>query len=127
MNSSPEQPSSFRQVIRKGEDRLIESDIFSWDLLLGLLLGAGMGVWAYAKSGVLAEESAVLLAVSGAAVGLLAVTLAVMALMAGFLTGFFKRVIIQEGGVREFFRPFKIVAWVSGGAAIAGLAGALDR
>ncbi len=125
MNSPSSRVSQSRKSIRGSLGLLIESDIFSWDLLLGLLLGAGMGIWAHAKSGVLEEESAVLLAVSGAAVGLLAVTLAAIALLMGFLQGFYKKV-IEAAGVKEFFRPFQIVAWVSGGAAIVGLAGALD-
>jgi tetratricopeptide (TPR) repeat protein len=128
MQSSPDKPGFLRKFSRSVLQflaRIVGSDIVSWDLLFGILLGAGMGFWAKAKSGILAEESTVLLTVSGAAVGLLAATLATMALLMGFLSGFYKLVVEKEG-VRSFFRPFKIVASVSAGAIIAGLAGALD-
>ena len=113
-------------VLRSVRSTLVATalDIGSWDLLLGLLLGAGMGIWALQKP-VLVEEPTVLLAISGAAVGLLAVTFAALTLLMGFLRGFYRQ-IISHLGLVPFYRPFKIVAWVSAAAVIVALAGALD-
>ena len=55
---------SVRSTLRSVRSTLVATslDIGSWDLLLGLLLGAGMGVWALQKP-VLVEEPTVLLAI----------------------------------------------------------------
>ena len=56
--------------------------------IIGAALGAGAGIWAATTERVLDQESTVLLAVAGAAVGLLAVTLAAMTLVIAFLEDF---------------------------------------
>jgi hypothetical protein len=92
---------------------------------MGVALGTGTGIWAGTTDRVLDQESVVLLAAAGAAVGLLAVTLAAMTLVIAFLEGFFGE-LIREFGIRRFFRPFVVVAIVSAGAALVSFAGAMD-
>jgi hypothetical protein len=89
------------------------------------LLGVGAGVWAATTSRVLEQEDTVLLAAAGAAVGLLAVALTAMTLVIAFLDGFFGE-LIEDYGIRRFFRPFVVVAFVSAAAAVVCFAGALD-
>jgi hypothetical protein len=92
----------------------------------GAVLGALVGLWAASTHKVLADAPGVLITIATAAVALLAVVLAAMALMAGFLTGFYGRVIADEGGVRSFFRPFQVVAVISAMAALIGFVGAIN-
>jgi hypothetical protein len=99
--------------------------VISRHTLVAALVGAAAGVWAVKTHKLLEDESTILLAIAGAAVALEAVILAAMALIASLLTGFYGKV-IEKVGVAHFFRPYKIVAWVSGGAAVAGFAGAMD-
>lgn len=94
-------------------------------ILPGFVLGAGAGFWVANSSKVLSEETAVLSAAAGADVGLLALTLAAMTIVIAFLDGFFGA-LIQSYGIRNFFYPFVLVAFVSAGAAIVNFAGALD-
>jgi hypothetical protein len=91
----------------------------------GAVLGGLVGLWAAKTSSLRAEEETILLATAGAAVGLLGIILAAIALMAGFLRGFYGRV-IGELGLRPFFLPFQIVAIVSALAAVFGFSGAMD-
>jgi hypothetical protein len=101
------------------------TDVLSVYNVGGAVLGVLVGVWAANTSSLRAEEETVLLATAGAAVGLLGIILAAIALMAGFLRGFYGRV-IGEIGIRPFFRPFQILAIVSALAALFGFGGALD-
>lgn len=102
------------------------NDLLSKDLIIGSLLGAGAGVWAIKASTIEGTEDSDLIALAGAAVGLLAITLAVMALLIGFLNDRTERLIMAAGGVQDFFRPFKITAIVSALAVLASVAGAID-
>jgi hypothetical protein len=102
------------------------NDLLSKDLGIGTLLGAGAGFWAIKVSAVEGTESSDLIALAGAAVGLLAVVLAVMALLMGFLSDRTERLIVAGGGVRPFFRPFRIIAVISALAILSGVAGAID-
>ena len=135
----PGRPGGLRAALRRVRARLrsVEErfrrrlppavdDVVSNDLIIGTLLGAGAGVWAIKASAVEGTESSDLIALAGAAVGLLAITLAVMALLIGFLNDRTERLIMAAGSVRDFFRPFKIVAIVRALAILAGVAGAID-
>src|SRR5438105_987542 len=93
-------------------------------VVLGVVLGAGGGLWAESIRAVLDQESAALLAMAGAAIGLLSVALAVMALLTGFLRDYFGMV-IEAIGIPKFFEPFQILAVVSAAAAIVSFAGAM--
>lgn len=107
--------------------RFFRNTISQPDLGAGAIVGIGVGFWAYYKHSVQLIEGTVLTADIGAAVGLLAVTLAAMTLILGFLQGFYKTVIsLTPGGAREFFYPFKVVAVVSGAATVAGIISSLD-
>jgi hypothetical protein len=90
------------------------------------VLGAGAGIWAANSSKVLSEETVVLAAAAGADVALLALTFAAMAFVIAFLEGFFGE-LIEIHGIRNFFFPFVLVAFVSAIAAIVSFAGALDN
>lgn len=57
---------------------------------------------------------------------LLAVVLAAVALMAGFLNGFFGRVIEAASSTWSFFRPFEIVAVISALGALFSFGGAIE-
>jgi hypothetical protein len=92
---------------------------------VGCLFGIGAGVWAATTPRVQDEESMVLLAVAGAAVGLLAVTLTAMTLVIVFLEGFFGQM-IDDFSTRRFFLPFVVVAFVSAVDAVVSFAGAVD-
>lgn len=95
-------------------------------ILPGFVLGAGVGFWVANSSKVLSEETAVLSAAAGADVALLALTLAAMSFVIAFLDGFFGE-LIASYGIRNFFFPFVLVAFVSAVAAIVSFAGALDN
>ncbi len=97
------------------------------EFVLGIILGLASGIWSAAVHKVLAPDIdvLVLLAIAGAGVGLLSVTLAAMALVTGFLRDFYGDV-IEAAGIESFFRPFKVVAVLSAGAAIVGFAAAMD-
>ena len=117
---------------RRQNERLREhlppglSDLLSTDLLFGCLLGAGAGLWAISARAVEGTESTDLIALAGAAAGLLAATLAVMALLISFLSDKTADLIADAGGVRSFFRPFRIIALISAAAILASVAGAID-
>jgi hypothetical protein len=102
------------------------SEVLRGDLLLGMYLGVGAGVWAISVTAVEGSESSDLIGLAGAAVGLLAVTLAVMGLLMGFLSDRTEKMIMMYGGVKGFFRPFKFTAWVSAIAILVCVAGAID-
>jgi hypothetical protein len=110
-----------------GRSRFTESSIFPYLLYAAAFAGVGVAVGfaVIHNIGVRQEEDGVLLDSGGAAVGLLAVTLAAVALLLAFLTGPYK-VIIEAVGARRFFWPFVPVAALSAAAAIMGLTGALD-
>src|ERR1700728_3923963 len=57
------------------------------DSIAGCGLGVGAGIWAVSVRAIENTESTDLYALAGAAVGLLAIALAVLALLTGFLTG----------------------------------------
>lgn len=102
------------------------SDSFGLDTLIGVAVGAGAGVWGALVHNGLEHEETILLTIGTADVALLAVILAAVALMAGFLNGFFGRVIEAASSTWGFFRPFQIVAWVSALGAMLCFAGAID-
>jgi hypothetical protein len=96
------------------------------DLYLGCTLGAGAGYWAIAASAVEHIESGDLLALAGAGVGLLAATLATIALLLAFMTGPTLDVIRGTGGLDPFVRPFRLIAIVDALAILASVAGSID-
>lgn len=96
------------------------------DLYLGCVLGAGAGYWASAVRAVENTESTDLLALAGAGVGLLAATLAAIALLLGFMTGRTLDLISISGGFPNFVRPFRLIAVVGAIAVLASVAGAID-
>ena len=129
----PGDPRGIRRIEHWLRERLppTVNDILSRDAIIGTLLGAGAGVWAIKASAIEGTESSDLIALAGAAVGVLAIALAVMALLMGFLNDRTERLITAAGdtpaeGVRDFFRPFKIVAVISALAILASIAGAID-
>jgi hypothetical protein len=107
--------------------RFLRNTIFQADFGIAATVGVGVGFWAYYKHSVQLDEGVVLTTDIGAAVGLLAVTLAAMTLILGFLQGFYANLIrVVPGGVKSFFYPFKVIAVVAGGAAVSGIVSALD-
>lgn len=113
--------------------RFLRNTIVQPDFFLGVIAGLSMGIWAYhIHSKELVNDEATILAASiGASVGLLAVTLAAMTLILGFLQGFYKTLIRsvakkEMGGLRQFFYPFELISVISGGAALCALGGLLD-
>lgn len=84
-------------------DRFTESTVSPYLLYGAAFVGVGVAVGFVAihNIGIRHEEAAVLLDSGGAAVGLLAVTLAAVALLLAFLTGPYKQ-IIEAVGVRKF-------------------------
>ncbi len=91
------------------------------------VLGVLSGFWAAGVHEVLDDERTILLAMAGADAALLAVVVAVVALMVGVLEGFFGQIIESaESGLPGFFRPFKLIAWVSALATVASLGAAID-
>jgi hypothetical protein len=100
--------------------------LFDFDTLFGAAAGIGMGWWAVHSHAIEKTESGDLYALAGAAVGLLAVTLAVLALLTGFLSGQTALIIRnQTGGTDGFFQSFKVVVFASGLSVIACVAGAI--
>jgi hypothetical protein len=107
--------------------RFLRNTIFQPDFGIGLVVGIGVGIWAGYKHSVKLDEGTVLTTDIGASVGLLAVTLAAMTLILGFLQSFYKNVIrAARGGAKSFFYPFKVIAVVSGASAICGTVSSLD-
>ena len=96
------------------------------DLYLGCVLGAGAGYWAIAVSAVEHTESTDLLALAGAGVGLLAATLAAIALLLGFMSDQRTLDVIRKSGLAAFVRPFRLIAIVDALAILASVAGAID-
>jgi hypothetical protein len=117
--ATPQGPAEAEQG--QGRARIIARYI-----LPGCALGVGAGFWVAYSSKVLSEETTVLAAAAGADVSLLALTLAAMAFVIAFLNGFFGTVIARLG-IRNFFFPFVLVAFVSMVAALVSFAGALDN
>lgn len=102
-------------------------DLLTGDVLLGIYLGLGVGLWAISVKAVEGSESSDLIGLAQAAVGLLAITLAAMGLLIAFLNDRTEEHIREkEGGVAVFFRPFRITAWVSAAAILFCVAGAID-
>jgi hypothetical protein len=94
-------------------------------ILAAVVAGVAIGLWAASTEKVLGQESVVLLAMAVATVGLLALTLAAMTIVLGFLTDVFGE-LIEKLGLNAFFRPFKVVAVVSAGAGLVSFVGAID-
>jgi hypothetical protein len=114
-------------VARRFIWRFLRNTIFQADFGIATAIGVGVGFWAYYKHSVQLDEGVVLTTDIGAAVGLLAVTLAAMTLILGFLQGFYANLIRSvPGGEKSFFYPFKVIAVVSGAAAVSGIVSALD-
>jgi hypothetical protein len=82
-------------------------------IVLAALLGAAVGYWAVRSGRVLGAESNVLLATGQAATGLLALTLAAMTIVLGFLDDYFGRV-VDRIGLGKFFQPFRLLATCPG-------------
>ncbi len=102
-------------------------DLLTGDVLLGMYLGLGAGIWAVSVKAVEGSESSDLIGLAEAAVGPLGVTLAAMALLIAFLNDRTEEHIREnEGGVAVFFRPFRITAWVSAAAILFCVVGAID-
>jgi hypothetical protein len=136
--------------------RPLENESLLKDLLLdpplyaGILLGVLGGLWAinaitwttvrtnghlvrHLLRYVLAQESGVALGMAGAALGLLAVTLAVLTLMGTVLEGWASKLVVggPDGTASRrrfdgFFRPFRIVATVSAAATVSAFGAAMD-
>ena len=88
--------------------------MLDWDAVLGCAAGAAVGLWAVHSHAIESTESTDLYARAGAAVGLLAIALAVLALLTGFLSGRTAYILRgRKGGTYEFFRPFKLIARIS--------------
>jgi hypothetical protein len=105
----------------------LRDTVFQPDFGIGAIIGVGVGFWAYYKHSVQLEEGTILTTDIGASVGLLAVTLAAMTLILGFLQGFYADLIrTVPGGEAKFFYPFKVIAVVSGGAAVSGIVSSID-
>jgi hypothetical protein len=100
-------------------------DVLWWDLAAGCILGAGAGYWAISVKAVEQTQSTDLIALAGAGVGLLAATLAAIALLLGFMAG---RTLdlIADYGLESFVRPFRIIAIVAAIAILTSIAGAID-
>jgi len=94
-------------------------------LILATAAGVAIGLWAASKHTVLGEEKDALIAMAGAMVGLLAITLAAMTIVLGFLDDFFGD-LIEELELSSFFRPFKWLAWMSAAAALVSFLGVID-
>jgi signal transduction histidine kinase len=91
------------------------------------VLGAGAGVWAALRHKLLADERTVLLSMVGVDAVLLAIIVTAVALLVGLLEGLFGQMIASGlGGIRRFFFPFKVIAWVGALAIIVGLVAAIE-
>lgn len=115
------------ETVSRAVWRFSRDTIFQPDSALGVIVGVGVGFWAYYKHSVRLDEGTILTADIGASVGLLAVTLAAMTLILGFLQGFYASLIRHvDGGPKAFFYPFKVIAVISGAAAVSGIVSSLD-
>jgi hypothetical protein len=94
-------------------------------VLAAVLSGVGIGWWAASTEKILEQETLVLLATATITAGLLGITVASMAIVLGFLTEIFGD-LIEQLGLRAFFRPFKTVALISAIAALVSIVGAID-
>jgi len=112
--SSPETPQAPRHTF-------VYDVVLQWGTLLGVVAGIGIGFCAANRHSVRLREGVVLNSNIGAAIGLLEVALAAMN-RPGFpgrnLQG---RHLTKVAGQKEFFRPFELVAVLSGVAAISGI------
>src|SRR5262245_2022411 len=104
---------------------VLEDVFLNRRVAVSIAAGVLSGIWAAGTPRVLGRDLAVLGAVTGAALGLLGITLAAMTLLATFLQGFYGEAIAKKG-IAGFFRPFRVVAIASAVAALASLAGMLD-
>ncbi len=102
------------------------TDLLRGDLVLGMYLGLGMGIWATTVKAVEGTESSDLIGLAQAGVGLLAIVLALMGLLMGFLSDRTEKLVRESGGITEFYRPFKLTAWISALAILMCIAGAID-
>jgi hypothetical protein len=108
------------------EARSVIRDVVNPYSIGAAVLGVLAGIFAISVHKFVKDERTILLAMAGVAIALLAVVLTATALMAGFLQDFFGLVIQKASGLRAFFRPFRIIAWVSAAAALVGFGGAIN-
>jgi uncharacterized membrane protein len=85
-----------------------------------------MGIWATTVKAVEGTESSDLIGLAEAGVGLLAIVLALMGLLMGFLSDRTEKLVRESGGITEFYRPFKLTAWISALAILMCIAGTID-
>jgi hypothetical protein len=121
----PQSPATTKRG-EAGWRRGFLADWANWPTIFGGSAGAAIGWWAAENRSLLHDEKTVLLAVLGAAVGVLAVALTAMTLVIAFLSDRFLGPLISDVGVRRFFAPFVAVSMVSAAAAIVSLIGAID-
>jgi hypothetical protein len=127
-HDSPNPPDrNFWGKIRAITPRQVAAATYmSADFRIALPIALGVGVWSGFVGGVLSEETSVLEAAGGAAVGILAVALAAMAFLLAFMDESYTRLIKDSGGIYGLYRPFRIVSIVSGAAALVCFLGAID-
>lgn len=102
------------------------SVFLSIDFLLGLPLGAGFGAFAALSGAVATAIPTILITFVAVDIALAALALAAITLLAALVSPEYLELLQRlEGGVRRVTRPFKIVAAVSGAAAVASLTLAL--
>jgi hypothetical protein len=112
---------------RAQELKRLVKDLLAAHMGEAAVLGALAGYWAASVHEVLNDEGTILLAMAGADAAFLAVTMAAVALMVGLLEGFFGQIIESTpSGLAGFFRPFKLIAWVSAFATVASVGAAID-
>jgi hypothetical protein len=98
----------------------------SADFRIALPIAIGVGFWSGLVGGVLSEETSVLESAGGAAIGILAVTLAAMTFLLAFMDESYTRLIKDAGSIYALYRPFRLVSIVSGAAALICFMGAID-
>lgn len=137
-------------MARLEKETLVKDLLLDPPLYTGVILGVLGGLWAidaitwttvrtnghlvrHLLRYVLAQESGVALGMAGAALGLLAVTLAVLTLMGTVLEGWAAKIVVggPDGTASRqrfdgFFRPFRIVATVSAAATVSAFGAAMD-
>lgn len=123
MTSDPDSTTQTGDV-SPGRGRL--KDWVNLGTITGATAGGLIGLWAANNRALLEDEKTVLLAVLGAAVGVLAVALTAMTLVIVFLTDRFLGPVIRDLNVRRFFRPFVVTSIVSAAAALVSLVAAID-
>lgn len=105
---------------------LARQDWWSWDLLLGVLVGCSTAIGVAQYPATHDDAPSYLFALAGVSVALLAVAMAVMAILVGLMSPDYLALWKGSGGLHRLFAPYLLVAGEAAACTLASLLAALS-